>query len=240
MKINKIHLLYNVFKDEVPIPRSLKSVFGSIRKKFAITFSKAREAINANPPPLKKLKEYLEDGYPHLQPQLASCNSIDEVLNVVRDHCSLTNISCLEGIVERFNLKAAEAHIQTYKNVVQKFCKETKVYECLNESFKVTKSPCLLRCETAVFVLKWDPKDCTLDDINDLLSEALEMDVEIRYIKDGRSIIVICFFPLNMTTLLIIKAQETLEAMKKKGLIKLTIGCHTIYDEQRRDEVRDE
>ena len=81
--------------------------------------------------------------------------------------------------MERFNLIEAEAHIQVYKCVVQKFFKETKAYECLNESFKVTKSPSLLQCEMAVFVLKWDPKDCTLEDINNLLSEALEMDVEI-------------------------------------------------------------
>ena len=69
----------------------------------------------------------------------------------------------------------------------------------------------------AVFVLKWDHKDCTLEDINNLLSEALEMDVEIVISKRAGPLFSLVFFPLNLTTLLIIKAQETLESTKKKN-----------------------
>lgn len=69
----------------------------------------------------------------------------------------------------------------------------------------------------AVFVLKWDPKDCTLEDINNLLSEALEMDVEIVISKRAGPLLSHVFFLLNLTTLLITKAQETLESTKKKN-----------------------
>ena len=109
---------------------------------------------------------------------------------------------------------------------------------CLGETFKVTKTPSLLRCMTAIFVLDWDPKGCTLVDIKDL-AESVEGNVEIRDIREGKSILLTCFFPLSLTTFLIDKAQETLESVKQKGLIQLTIGCCTIYDKRQRDKVRE-
>ena len=211
-----------------------------MRKEYAIAFSNIREAINTNPPPLDKLKQFLKDGYSYLKSQIAHSASIDDVLDVVNDHCTLINISCLEGIVKRFKIKEAETHIQAYKDFVQSFCKETKASLCLNESFKVTNTPFHLQCETAVFVLNWDPKDCTLEDIEDILSESIEGNIQIRVIREGRSIIVTCFFPLNLTTLLIARAQETLESVKRRGLLQLIIGHCTIYDKHQRDKVRDE
>ena len=217
----------------------MSPIFGSIKSEFAIAFSNIREAINTTPPPLDKLKRFLEDGYPHLESQIVHSESIDDILTVVRKHCTLINISCLEGIVKRFKIKEAETHIQTYKDIVQSFCQKTKASLCLDESFKITNTPSLLKCETVVFVLNWDPKDCTLKDIEDILSISLDINVEIRYIQRGNSIIVTCFFPLNLTTLLIARAQETLEIMKEKGLLQLTVGHCTIYD-HRRDKVSDE
>ena len=52
---------------------------------------------------------------------------------------------------------------------------------CLDESFKITSTPSLHKCETIVFMLNWDPKDCTLKDIEDILSISLEINVEIPF-----------------------------------------------------------
>ena len=215
----------------------MESTFGSIRKEFGIAFSKVREAINKSPPPLDELMCFFADSYPHLKSEITHSKSIDDVLDVVRDHCTLINISCLEGIVERFDIKEAQKHIQAYKNVVQSFCKETKAVLCLNETFKENKSHSLLKCETADFVLNWDPKGYTLEDINVLLAELVDDNVQIRVIREGKSIIVTCFFPLSLTTSIIARAQETLEEAKKRGLIQLTIGYCTIYDKYQRDKV---
>ena len=215
----------------------MSSDFGSFRKKFAISFNKIREAINASPPPLDKLKLFLEDGYSHLRPELDCSNTVDEVLTVVRNHCTLINISCLEAIVERFDIKEAETHLQMYRDDVKKSCMKIKASLCLSENLKVTRTPSLLRCETAVFVLNWDPVDCTLEDIEEILSESLGRNVEIRKVAKGNSIIVTCFFPLSLATLLITRAQETLELMKMKGLIKLSVGYCNVYDKRRDEEI---
>ena len=233
--------LSEVYSDDdlrkVPIPQNLSSVFGSVRKEFAITFSKIQEVINASPPPLEELKRFLKHGYPHLKSQVTHSNSIDDILDLVNNHCTLINISCLEGIVKRFNIKEAETHIQSYKDAIQSFCEKTKAFLCLGESLKVTTTPSLLQCETIVFVLNWDPEDCTLKDIEEIISESLSKHVEIRYIQRGRSIVVTCFFPLDLLGPLITTAHEGLELLKKKGLIKLIIGHYIIYDKCKRDEV---
>ena len=216
----------------------MRSVFGAIKRDFAIAFKKIRDAINTNPPPLNKLKLFLQDGYPHLQPQLTHSDSIDHVLNVVRNQCTLIDITCLESIVQGFDIKEAEIHVQEYKDKVQSFCKETKAYLCLGESFKETKTPSFLQCETMIVVLDWNPMNVTLEEIKDLLSESFDRNVEIRCLAEDESITVTCFFPLNLTSVLIAKAQESFEALRKKGLIKLVVGYCTIYDKHRRDEVQ--
>ena len=103
--------------------------------------------------------------------------------------------------------------------------------------FKVTRTPSLLKCETAIFVLDWDPTAYTLQDIQDIIAESVDENMHISVIRKGNSIVVTCFFPLSITIVLIAKAQETLEKMKKKGLIQLTIGYCTIYDKHQRDKV---
>ena len=182
---------------------------------------------------------FFADSYPHLKTEIIHSKSIDDVLNVVRDHCTLINISCLEGIVERFNIKEAETYIQKYKDFVQSFCEKTKACLCLNETFKCSKSHSLLKGETAVFVLDWDPTNYTVQDIRDIIAESVEGNVDICVIRKGKSIIVTCSFPIWLTTSIIVRAQETLESVKKKGLLQLTVGHYTIYDHHIRDKVRD-
>ena len=143
--------------------------------------------------------------------------------------------------MEGFHIKQAESQVQKYKDVIQSFCKEMKASFCLDKKFEVTKFPLILHQETAIFVLDWDPARYTLQDIRNILAESLEGNVMIRDIRKGNSIIITCFFPINLTTLLIAEAhrQETLEFLKKNRLLRLTIGHCTIYD-HKIDEVRDE
>ena len=212
-------------------------MFGSVRKEFAKFFQKIREEIKSSPPPLEELKQFLKDGYPHFKSQVTHSNSIDDILDLVNDRCTLINISCLEGIVESFKIEKAETHIKSYKDAIQSFCKKTKASLCCGESLKVTTTPSLLRCETIMLILNWDPRDCTLEDIEEIVSESFGRNVEIRYIQRGRSIVVTCFFPLDLLGLLITTAHEALELLKKKGLIKLIISQCTIYNKYKRDEV---
>ena len=184
------------------------------------------------------MTSFFADSYPHLETQITHSKSINDVLDVVRDHCTPININCLEGVVKRFNIEQAEEIIKTYKSFIQSLSK-SKIASFLEETFKERKSQSLLKCETAFFVLDWDPTNYTLQDVRDIIAESVEENVQIRVIREGKSIIVTCFFPLSLTMSIIARARETLEVLKKKGLLQLTVGYCTIYD-HRRDKVRDE
>lgn len=220
----------------------MSPTFHLIRVKFGIAFNKIRSAIKESPLTPDDLKSFLNDCYSDLTPQLthSSSNTIDGILDVVKDKCTLIDICILEAIAERFDISKAESYIQAYNNEIDKFCQTVTTRLCLNESFEISKSS-PLKCETATFVLEWDPDENTLADIKNLLSVAfgkLNRHVKIIVLKEGHSIILTCTFPYNLLSPLIAKAQATLELVKKRGLICLSIGICVIYDNHR-DEVRD-
>ena len=216
--------------------------FNEIRGKFGSTFFKVRQAISNNPPLVEEVKMLLQDSFIDLKPQIAHVNTINEILNVVRDKCTLTDISYLETIVEEFDVKEAKVHIQTYKMSIEEFCATVSVRLCLNQNFRMSSSSSSLKCETAIFVLDWNPDNCVVNDIKDVLSECFERlsgTVQIEVIKKTNSITVTCVFPLSLATSLIAKAQETIESVKKRELMKLTIGQCIIFDKHIRDKVGD-
>ena len=219
----------------------MSSEFTSIRTEFGITFNIIRSIIESKPPPLKDMTKFLEDCYPPLKPSLAHCKSISDVLDVVRDKCTLIDINYLEAVVRRFNIQQVTTHIECYKKTIEEFCQSVSVRLCLKEIFPVTATPTPLISETATFVLDWDPDDYTLNDIRTLLSvvfEQLAKRVTVKVIKEGNSIIVTCTFPLNLLGPLVAKAQKTILSIKKKRLITLTIGHCIVWDVRKRDEVR--
>ena len=234
---------YAIDSMRILVPQCMSAEFTQIRTKFGITFNIIRSIIESNPPSMEDMKQFLEDCDSSLKPSLAHSKSIRDVLNIVRDKCTLIDINYLEAVVTRFNIEGVMKHIESYKEFVDQFCDTVSVRLCLKENFPVTMTPTSLNCETATFVLDWNPTDSTLNDIRALLSavfQRLAKRVTIKVIKTGNSIIVNCTFPLNLLGQLIIKAEETINSIKKKGLIRLTIGHSTILDVHRRDEVRDQ
>ena len=229
--------------DGIFVPRSMSPTFNSMRVKFGTTFSEIRDAIEEMPVTSEKLKTFLRDCYPDFSPQLArtSSNTLDDILEIVKEKCTLIDIGILKAIAKRFTITKADVHIKAYEDAIKEFCHTVTTRLSLQESLVVCNSS-PLKCETAKFVLEWDPDKTSLTDIKNLLSvafERLNKRVKVIIVTEGNSIIVTCTFPLSLTTLLIAKAQETLKYVKRRGLLHLTVGHCTIYD-HRRDKVRDE
>ena len=230
------------------IPEVFSQKFNSIRAAFAIFFTKVRDVFNAAQLPVDKLKRSLQDYNPRLMSQLTDANSIDDVLDIVRKKCSLINITCLEVIVDSFNLLEAKKHIEDYKNELNKFCDNISARLALAETFEVVSTSSPLKCETIEFVLDWEFEEDyalrdALRDVEDILTvsfERLAKIVQVKVFVKVHSITVTCTFPFILTTLLIAKAQETLESLKERGLIKLIVGHCVVFDKYKRDEVRNE
>ena len=86
----------------------------------------------------------------------------------LKEKCTVTNIACLETIVDCYNIENARPHITTYKSTVDKICVEFK-----ESVLDVTMVSTSFKYESIMFVLEWQrTKDLTLNDINGLLWKA--------------------------------------------------------------------
>ena len=216
--------------------------FHTMRLKFGTTFNKIRNAIKQASVSVDDLSSFLRDCYPDLTHLLEGSvnNSIDDVLDIVKGKCTLIDVCVLEAIADRFNVIEAGTYIRDYEDAIDEFCHTVTIRLCLDECLEVSKSS-PLKCETAKFVLEWDPDQTSLADIKNLLSvafERLKKRVKVIIVNEGNSIIVTCSFPYSLLGPLIAKAQETLEFVKRKGLIRLSISYCVIYDKDKRDEVQ--
>ena len=109
--------------------------------------------------------------FQELKPQLAFAESFDDVMDIVREKCTIINISCLEAIVNRYKIEEAKAHIVAYKAEVNQFCQDLKISVCKNKGF-VTSPSSLLKCETIEFILEWETDEHTLSEIQGILWKA--------------------------------------------------------------------
>uniref|UniRef100_A0A1X7TCE0 Uncharacterized protein n=1 Tax=Amphimedon queenslandica TaxID=400682 RepID=A0A1X7TCE0_AMPQE len=191
--------------------------------------------IKKSIPSLKKLKTYLEKCRPELKPQLKNANSFDDVMEVINDKCSITNVALLETIVNKYSIKGAGDMISAYRAHLNEFCENKLTMLCDHELKKL--SSFLLTCETIKFVLEWKPSERSLSDITALLRIAFEDNqVEVVVIKEGNSIIVTCYAPHYLMESLLVTARDNVDMLKEMGLISLTIGYYTVYDEHAIDE----
>ena len=208
--------------------------FTAMRTKFGQMFFRVKNSIENCRPSLENLKEFLEFTYSDITSRLSACKTVKDVLSLVKEKCSLINIKLLEGMIEEFQFKEAEQHIQTYKEEIDKFCQTMSARLCLNETFQVTVPHTPLQCETATFVVEGNPDECMLEDIRNLLSvafERLSLTVNVVVIKKGNSVVIICKFPVNLAMLLVAKAMDNLEILKKKFHLKsLTIGYVRVWN----------
>ena len=217
--------------------------FDDIRAKFGILIVTITPLIeSAVMPRLKEFKTFLQTCFPELKPQLSTAESFDDVMKIVREKCTMINVACLKVIINHYKIEEAITHITTYKNEVEAFCEEVKLSVCKNENI-TTNPSIILKCETIEFVLEWEGEEYSLNDIEVLLKKAFEdmaKRVQVRYFKEGNSIIITCYAPQHVMDILMMKAKKNLDQLRGIGLIKLSIGYCTVWDERTRDKVRDE
>ena len=238
-----VSFIDQTFPSEVILQPTFQHDFDQMRMKFGKLFYTVAPLIAKGIPSLQDLKTYLRRCFRELRPQLATAESLDDVMDLVQDKCTIINVCCLEEIVDQYDITEAKEHITNYNTAVDEFCKKIKADVCCNQSFIISSSSRQLTCETIVFVVEWEADKYTLIDIRGLLSKAFKgmaKKVQVISVNEGNSIIVTCYAPQSLIELLLMTAKENLGSLTQLGVIKLTIGYHTIYDKRQRDKVRDE
>ena len=191
------------------------------------------KAIEEAGPELEDLKKLVGSCNRDLKPKLAECSEVSDVLSLVQEECSLTHFNLLEAVVEEFNVKKAEKHIEEYRRILKEFLENNSIACCLKQKFDAVKTHPPLNCETITYVFDWRPNERMLNDITDILSESSGKLVRIRYINKVNSIAVTCSFPYSLHGVLIARVMENLQFLIKNGLIKLTIGYWTIWEKEK-------
>ena len=210
--------------------------FKSLRISLGKMMYKVCKAIKEVEPELEDLKELVESCNSDLKPKLAECSKVSDVLSLVKEECSLTHFNLLEALVEVFNVKEAEKYIEEYKKILEEFLKNIPIARCLGEKFDGVSTHPSLDCETITYVFDWQPDEKMLNDITDILSKSSGKLIRIRYINEGSSIAVTCSFPYSLHGVLIARVMENLQLLIKNGLIKLTIGYWTVWEEDKTEQ----
>ena len=189
---------------------------------------------------LEKLKRFLRTTFIELKPQLCIAKSFDDVMDTVKEKCTIINIACLKTIVTRYKIEEANDLIADYQLKVEKFCEKVKV-----SVMTVTTNPsCLLKCESIEFVLEWETDEHTLKEIKELLWKTFGDFAErvlVKEAKEDNSITVTCYAPQHMMDILLMEAKKNISLVRGSGIevIKLTIGYHIVWSDHTRDKVRD-
>ena len=203
--------------------------------------SSIRSLISVDVPSLADLKTYLQRSYRELKPQLAHAKSSDDVITIIVEKYNIINVDCLEAVVDRLEITEAESHISAYKKTVIIFCEEVSLNMCYNESFKTDLSSYLLTCETIQLTLEWKPHKHKLKDIQELLTKFFKDNHNRIYITDIREesfIIVTCYTPQHMVSVLLMEVNENRQAVEDCDVIRLTIGYYTVCDKLKGNEVK--
>ena len=231
--VSKIFVFYftSLFYDlvNISLPLKLSPEFTKIRTMFTDLIDDVAKAMK-NSVRYENLKRYIGRNE-NLRPHLAHCQNIDEIIELIGDHCSLINVALLEGVVKKFKVKEAEAAIQKYKNEVESFHEEGRPLRQFLDQYLAPASS--LQCETATILVRKEVDDFEVKDINVLMIVAFETlapNIQVHVIKEDKSFTITCSFPVLLSESLIATALDNIESLIEIGVEKLTIGYSTIYD----------
>ena len=220
----------NIITDNVIyVPQYMSPEFNALYVKFGKMFFNVRQAMAKHTPPIEELKSFLEELNSDLEAELDNIDTLKGVMRLIKKNCSLLDIEILEAVVKHFEITEAQGYIDGYKKSIDESCQNFSISLCLNERFDVVKSNPPLKCETATFVLDWEPDQHKLKDIKGILSKTCGKLVKIKFIKEGNSITVTCTFPHFLTGAIITKVMENIDILIKNSLISLTIGYCTVW-----------
>ena len=231
-----LHYIIYIGVVEVRVPLGSQEKFDKMRDLCGTLIHDIAPLIKKSIPSLTHLKTYLRICRPELKPRLKKANRFKVVMEVIEDECSVTNVALLKTIVNKYSIQDAGDMILAYKKHLDKFCENKLTMFCDRQLKRLSSS--LLTCETIKFVLEWKPNEHSLSDIRALLRIAFQDNqVQVVTIKEGNSIIVTCYAPHYLMESLLVTARDNVDMLKEMGLISLTIGYYTVYDEHAIDEV---
>ena len=183
------------------------------------------------------MKKLLCDCLPVYKSQFSDKNlqNIYDILELVKEKCSLINVHCLKTIAKIFKIEEAMVIIEEYEKEVDVFCKVMTVDLCLEQKFEVVRCPQPLLCEKLTFILDWEPRDYTLNDIRDILIKCtsdsnINVPIMIEKIRKVNSIAVDCYIPMSQAGYVVAIIFQKVKLAQVKKLSRLVWRNVLVWD----------
>ena len=163
-----------------------KRDFIVLQDKFGTLFRSISKAVKSQVP-VDNLKEYLCETFPDFKIPLQEASTTDDVMKVVRNQSSLTDVAYFDRINDHFNLQMTQ-DIDRYCDTLDSFCQHTFDNHAYVRSFREDYPRYILSSDKIVFQLQWKANEKTLKDIRDVLLMSfghLADRVQIVVIEDG-------------------------------------------------------
>ncbi|XP_019861340.1 PREDICTED: uncharacterized protein LOC109589759 [Amphimedon queenslandica] len=141
-------------KIHVPVPKDLLTNFNSMRMSYGRMFYNVGKIIKRKSPPLEEIKELLSCCGTILRQKAEQCTNIPNVLRLIQNECSLTDIELLHTVAEEMEITEATRYIEAYRTDLKEFCNLLSISLCLKERFASIPH---LQCETVTFIFDWEP-----------------------------------------------------------------------------------
>ena len=187
-------------------------------------FSNKKEQLD-----VKQVKGFINDCCNNLKPKINCSETIDEVLDVVKENCSIVDVRLLKRIAEKFKIPEAEKIIKLYQEKAATFCESVSVRLCLGEKLHAVAVPSTPKREKVTFIFNWDPDESTLQDVRAVLDKLEPLDIFLIKLEIGQSVVVTCYCPAEYISLLIATVHKKLVILQKRGLKEFRIAQCTIW-----------
>lgn len=226
--------------EDVFVAPNLDGVFDKMRAKLITLFLKVQEMILKKGALLENVITFLQLMYETLANKMSCAESIEKVLKILLDECTITNIAHLEVIVEFLEIDEAKALIQKYNEEVEEKCNELPLTMSLDYCFKRGLDE-QLKCNTITFILGWNPEEKKFKDINGVMWKAFGEKgaryVRVVAVKTTNSIAIICYAPHTVMTFLMMRAKSNIGVLVEEGVVSLFVGYYTVLDHKSREQV---
>ena len=231
--INSLYLFLGT--PVLPISPTYESKFDELMFQFGSFMESIRGHLMECIPSAEELKTYVGRCNRDLKPQMSSCETINDILSIIEEKCTIINVVKMEKIAEKYKCKKALDQIADYNDAVSEFCNEIRLNICCGLSLSLRHTSQPLICERIRFVLQWEPEDHTFSEIRGIIWKAFEdISKEILVISADRdqSVSVICYIPHTLIDLAVLKAKQNLDLLKEMDVVSLSVGYFPIIEKE--------
>ena len=147
------------------------NVSEAYREEFEVFISKYQQLCDAltnlvvDSVPIDELNTYCRRKHPDVMRRL-TVSSSDIMRGIVDNTCSITNITPLEDVIQRYRITVGERLIVDYQRSLDEYLSKLRVRYLLGSSKDIVNA------ETIILILDWTPDDTSFLSIDHLLYEA--------------------------------------------------------------------